>query len=78
VASRRPVGELLRVARERRRLTLREVSETSGYSISLISRIERGERDIHTIELAQALAVALGLSPLKVVDRVLRDRRDTP
>lgn len=49
------VGNRLRAARSRRSLTLAEVSEETGVSISTLSRIESGDRKI-TLELLLPLA----------------------
>jgi transcriptional regulator with XRE-family HTH domain len=56
-----PLGELLRTARQRRGLNLREASELAGLSVSHLSAIECGTRNASLAGL-QRLAVALGIS----------------
>jgi DNA-binding transcriptional MerR regulator/quercetin dioxygenase-like cupin family protein len=56
-----PLGEKLRAARRRRGLSLREASSLAGLSVSHLSAIERGARNISLAGL-QRLAVALGIS----------------
>jgi DNA-binding transcriptional MerR regulator/quercetin dioxygenase-like cupin family protein len=56
-----PLGEKLRAARRRRGLGLREASGMAGLSVSHLSAIERGTRNISLAAL-QRLAVALGIS----------------
>jgi DNA-binding transcriptional MerR regulator/quercetin dioxygenase-like cupin family protein len=55
------LGDKLRAARRRRRLSLREASSLAGLSVSHLSAIERGTRNISLAGL-QRLAVALGIS----------------
>jgi DNA-binding transcriptional MerR regulator/mannose-6-phosphate isomerase-like protein (cupin superfamily) len=55
------LGEKLRTARRRRGLSLREASGLAGLSVSHLSAIERGARNISLAGL-QRLAVALGIS----------------
>jgi DNA-binding transcriptional MerR regulator/quercetin dioxygenase-like cupin family protein len=55
------LGEKLRAARRRRGLSLREASGLAGLSVSHLSAIERGARNISLAGL-QRLAVALGIS----------------
>ena len=55
------LGEKLRAARRRRGLSLREASALAGLSVSHLSAIERGTRNISLAGL-QRLAVALGIS----------------
>ncbi len=55
------LGEKLRAARRRRGLSLREASGLAGLSVSHLSAIERGTRNISLARL-QRLAVALGIS----------------
>jgi DNA-binding transcriptional MerR regulator/mannose-6-phosphate isomerase-like protein (cupin superfamily) len=56
-----PLGEKLRAARRHRGLSLREASGLAGLSVSHLSAIERGTRNISLAAL-QRLAVALGIS----------------
>jgi transcriptional regulator with XRE-family HTH domain len=55
------LGEKLRAARRRRGLSLREASGLAGLSVSHLSAIERGTRNISLAGL-QRLAVELGIS----------------
>jgi len=55
------LGDKLRAARRRRGLSLREASSLAGLSVSHLSAIERGARNISLAGL-QRLAVALGIS----------------
>lgn len=55
------LGDKLRAARRRRGLSLREASALAGLSVSHLSAIERGTRNISLAGL-QRLAVALGIS----------------
>lgn len=55
------LGDKLRAARRRRGLSLREASSPAGLSVSHLSAIERGARNISLAGL-QRLAVALGIS----------------
>jgi transcriptional regulator with XRE-family HTH domain len=56
-----PLGEKLRAARRRRGQSLREAASLAGLSVSHLSAIERGGRNISLAGL-QRLAVALGIS----------------
>jgi DNA-binding transcriptional MerR regulator/mannose-6-phosphate isomerase-like protein (cupin superfamily) len=56
-----PLGDKLRAARRRRGLSLREASGLADLSVSHLSAIERGTRNISLAGL-QRLAVALGIS----------------
>lgn len=56
----RELGELLRVEREKRRLTQREFAERTGITQQRLSRVERGASAL-TTESAQRLFAALGL-----------------
>jgi transcriptional regulator with XRE-family HTH domain len=55
------VGERLRVIRNARRLTLREVAERAGLSESFLSQVERG-RASASIASLRRIAEALGIS----------------
>ncbi|NKY31035.1 helix-turn-helix domain-containing protein [Nocardia gamkensis] len=54
------LGERFQSVRKRRGLTQREVAESSGVSLSLIRKIEQGERDDTRIDTLRRFAVALG------------------
>jgi transcriptional regulator with XRE-family HTH domain len=53
------IGERLRSVRKRRGLTQRALAETAGLSLSLIKKLEQGERADIRLETARKLAVAL-------------------
>ena len=55
------VGERLRVIRNRRRLTLREVAERAGLSESFLSQVERGRASASVASLRR-IADALGIA----------------
>jgi transcriptional regulator with XRE-family HTH domain len=73
----RTVGDRLRVVRKRRGLTQRQVARLAGVSLSLISKLEQGERQDTRTETLRRLAVALGVPPCdpngKLYKRRLRD-----
>lgn len=54
------LGERLQNIRKRRGLTQRELAESAGVSVSLIRKIEQGERDDARVDTLRRLAVALG------------------
>ncbi|WP_405181543.1 helix-turn-helix domain-containing protein [Nocardia sp. NBC_01377] len=54
------LGERLQAVRKRRGLTQRELAESSGVSLSLIRKIEQGERDDTRVDTLRRFAVALG------------------
>ncbi|MBF6217604.1 helix-turn-helix transcriptional regulator [Nocardia abscessus] len=60
------LGERLQTVRKRRGLTQRELAESSGVSLSLIRKIEQGERDDTPMDTLRRFAVALGC-PLTVL-----------
>ncbi|AXQ61106.1 DNA binding protein [Streptomyces phage Hank144] len=53
------IGERLRDVRKRRGMSQRELAERSGLSISLIRKLEQGERNDTRLETARQLASAL-------------------
>ncbi|WP_435134973.1 helix-turn-helix domain-containing protein [Actinacidiphila sp. bgisy144] len=53
------IGTRLRAIRKRRGLTQHQLAVASGVSVSLIRKLEQGERDDTRVETARALAVAL-------------------
>ncbi|MFE6099736.1 helix-turn-helix domain-containing protein [Streptomyces laurentii] len=53
------IGERLRDVRKRRGMTQRELADQSGLSLSLIRKLEQGERDDTRLETARRLASAL-------------------
>lgn len=64
------VGKLLKTHRRDRGLMQEQIAQASGLSISMISAIERGERNV-TVETLVAHAAALDLNV--VIDLVPRD-----
>ena len=71
VLFRRLLGDVLRSARMRRGMTLREVSAEARVSLGYISEIERGQKEASS-ELLSSLCSALDL-PLSVVLREVSD-----
>jgi transcriptional regulator with XRE-family HTH domain len=59
----RTIGQRLREVRHWRRKPLRVVAELAGISESYLSRLERGERQVDSRSLLEALATALEVSP---------------
>lgn len=74
----------IKLARKRRKITLKEMSERTGVSISTLSRLESGDRSVSLRTLFQALSV-LGLvagfaelaHPDNDLEQVVREVRDT-
>lgn len=62
------IGALLRELRKRREMTLEQLSEQTGISVSSLSRIENTRLGL-TIEKVEMLARALGVSPEVLVSR---------
>jgi transcriptional regulator with XRE-family HTH domain len=56
-------GRSLKAARAERGLTLRELSEKSGISITYLSDLERGTLENPTLKALTAISGAMGLSP---------------
>ncbi len=71
VMFRRLLGDVLRDARNRRGLTLRELSAGARVSLGYISEIERGQKEASS-ELLASLCAALDLP----MSQVLRDVSD--
>lgn len=71
------------MARKRRKITLKEMSERTGVSISTLSRLESGDRSVSLRTLLQVLSV-LGLvagfaeltNPDNDLEQVIREVRD--
>ncbi|SEG56246.1 Helix-turn-helix domain-containing protein [Actinacidiphila yanglinensis] len=68
------IGARLRETRKRRGLSQRELAGRSGVSLSLIRKLEQGERADTRVETARALAAALGVP----TTRLLGGERETP
>ncbi|MFI5972193.1 helix-turn-helix domain-containing protein [Streptomyces sp. NPDC051452] len=60
-------GERLREIRKRRGLSQRELSQNSGVSLSLIRKLEQGEREDTRLETARQLASALKVPTTRLV-----------
>lgn len=60
------VGDELRAARARRRLSRAQLANKSGLAVSTIQRFENGERSPDILQL-QTLSDALEISPLDIV-----------
>ncbi|MFC8244999.1 helix-turn-helix domain-containing protein [Streptomyces chartreusis] len=61
------IGKRLQDVRKRRGLTQRELASESGVSLSLIRKLEQGERADTRLETARRLAVALRVSTTSLV-----------
>ena len=55
------LGDRLRETRKRRGLTQRELARLSGVSVSLVRKVEQGERNDLRVETLRKMAVALGV-----------------
>jgi transcriptional regulator with XRE-family HTH domain len=74
------LGERVRQARQRRRLTLDELAENAGVSRSMLSDIERGAK-VPTVLVFDRIATGLGTTIARLLDderaaRVIPLRRD--
>lgn len=65
------VGTQIREARQRAGLTLKDLAAHTGVSISMISAVERGERNV-SIDLLKRLTEALDLSLIMEVEDALQ------
>ena len=65
--TRRAIGIKIRMARKFSRLTLKQLSQSAGLSVSFLSEIERGHTmpSLHSI---LALARALGTEPISLIE----------
>lgn len=61
------VGRRIRIARERRNLTLRELAAKAGISSSFLSQAERGISELQVLHLF-AISEALGVSPIDLLE----------
>jgi|SRR5699024_8982591 len=66
------VGRLLRCERHRQGRTLAQLAAASGVSMQHLSDVERGRKDPSS-EILAAIAGALGLTVLDLVQRAVRD-----
>jgi transcriptional regulator with XRE-family HTH domain len=76
VTVRDSIGALMREIRKRRRMTLEQLSELTGISVSSLSRIENTQLGM-TVEKVEKVAGALGIEPETLVSRS-RPRRSLP
>jgi transcriptional regulator with XRE-family HTH domain/alkylhydroperoxidase/carboxymuconolactone decarboxylase family protein YurZ len=63
----RTIGDRVRDARRRRGLTQRELADLSGMSLSLVRKLEQGEREDVRIETARKLAVSLDVPTMALI-----------
>lgn len=73
---REPIGAVIRDVRKRRKLTLEQLSDLTGISVSSLSRIENTQLGM-TIEKVEKVAAALDVAPETLVSRV-RPLRSLP
>jgi transcriptional regulator with XRE-family HTH domain len=64
-----PIGERLRDVRKRHGISQRELSKTSGVSLSLIRKLEQGDVTDTRLETARRLAVALRVPTTRLLVR---------
>lgn len=57
------VGAIVRAVREARNLTLAQLAKRCGYSISTLSRMERGKQPLRDVKVLRALAETLHVPP---------------
>jgi hypothetical protein len=62
------IGEVLRAERHRQERTIADVASTAAVSLPYLSEVERGHKEISS-DLLDAVAAALGLTLLDVVER---------
>lgn len=69
------VSEFLKITREAKRMTLRDLEERTGGRVSnaYISQIETGKVDTPGIEPLYHLALALDLSPYGLIELVVKE-----
>ncbi|WP_313558840.1 helix-turn-helix domain-containing protein [Ruminiclostridium cellobioparum] len=58
----------LKMLRESKGMTLKELSKSSGVHLSYISSLERGEKSNPSIDIIQKLSKGLGMSEQEVLD----------
>ena len=71
------IGERLQSVRKRRGLTQKELAAAAGLSVSMVRKIEQGERQDVRLETARKLAIALRMPTTAILagDREEPDRR---
>lgn len=73
----RNVGERLRTVRKRRGLTQRELATLAGVSISLVRKLEQGEKEDTRLETLRKLATALRVSTSDLIDSPADSRAES-
>ncbi|WP_119726678.1 helix-turn-helix domain-containing protein [Thermomonospora amylolytica] len=63
------LGERLQSIRKRRGLTQRELAQLSGVSLSLLRKLEQGEREDTRVETLRKLAIALRVTTAELIVR---------
>lgn len=71
------VGAIVRAVREARNLTLAQLAKRCGYSISTLSRMERGKQPLRDVQVLRALAETLHV-PLHVLGVADTRQRSVP
>lgn len=69
----RALESVVKKAREDARMTRRELSQRLGQRQNFVSLVERGERLLWVAELS-AYALAVGVEPLEMFARMLREK----
>lgn len=69
------VSDFLRVTRNAKRLTLRDLEEKTGGKVSnaYISQIETGKIESPSVETLYHLAIALDLSPCGLIELIVKE-----
>ncbi|MEW1546028.1 helix-turn-helix domain-containing protein [Streptomyces tsukubensis] len=67
------LGEQLRNVRKRRGMTQQELARESGVSVSLIRKLEQGERQDARLETVRRLAASLGVPTMRLVAESAED-----
>ncbi|WP_019633213.1 helix-turn-helix domain-containing protein [Actinomadura atramentaria] len=68
MTTRPDLGERLRSVRKRRGMTQRELASDAGVSLSLVRKLEQGERDNTRLETLRRLAAALHVRTAELID----------
>lgn len=72
-----PIGERIRDIRKDNKMTLKEVADRTGFSISFLSQLERGKSNA-TLESLKKLSLALHVSPAIFFDETTAASSDDP
>lgn len=62
------VGQLIRVARNEKKYSLKKLGDMVNVSASYICRIEKGQRECPSINILTGIATAVGLDPVRLLD----------